>query len=83
LISFHLTHTIILLSPGTVPTNYRIKVRKEKVKSFVKHDDEDKNFGRWVNRERSLFQAGKLRKDRQVSLEKIGLKWCMLATTSR
>ena len=29
-----------------------------------------------------MFQAGKLRKDRQLSLEKIGLKWSMLATTS-
>ena len=29
-----------------------------------------------------MFQAGKLRKDRQLALEKIGLKWSMLATTS-
>ena len=48
----------------------------------MKDDDEDKNLGRWVNRQRSMFQAGKLRKDRQLSLEKIGLKWSMLATTS-
>lgn len=27
--------------------------------------DEDKNLGRWVNRQRSLYQAGKLREDRQ------------------
>jgi hypothetical protein len=64
-----------------VPTNYRIKVSKDK-KPFLKDDDEDKNLGRWVNRQRSLFQAGKLRRDRQLSLEKIGLKWSMLATTS-
>jgi hypothetical protein len=44
--------------------------------------DEDKNLGRWVNRQRSLYQAGKLRKDRQLALEKVGLKWSMLATTS-
>jgi hypothetical protein len=66
----------------TVPTNYRIKVSKDKAKLFVKDDDEDKNLGRWVNRQRSMFQAGKLRKDRQLSLENIGLKWSMLATTS-
>lgn len=42
----------------------------------------DKNLGRWVNRQRSMFQAGKLRKDRQLELERIGLKWSMLATTS-
>ena len=65
-----------------VPTNYRIKVSKDKVKLFVKDDDEDKNLGRWVNRQRSMFQAGKLRKDRQLALENIGLKWSMLATTS-
>jgi hypothetical protein len=48
---------------------------------LVKDDDEDKNLGRWVNRQRSLYQSGKLRKDRQLALEKIGLKWSMLATT--
>eukprot|EP00533_Pseudo-nitzschia_delicatissima_P009699 CAMPEP_0116078032 /NCGR_PEP_ID=MMETSP0327-20121206/385_1 /TAXON_ID=44447 /ORGANISM="Pseudo-nitzschia delicatissima, Strain B596" /LENGTH=1264 /DNA_ID=CAMNT_0003568549 /DNA_START=103 /DNA_END=3898 /DNA_ORIENTATION=- len=67
---------------GNVPTNYRIKVSRDKSKPFGKDDDEDKNLGRWVNRQRSMFQAGKLRKDRQLSLEKIGLKWSMLATTS-
>jgi len=67
---------------GNVPTNYRIKVSKDKVRLFVKDDDEDKNLGRWVNRQRSMFQAGKLRKDRQLALENIGLKWSMLATTS-
>ncbi len=49
---------------------------------LVRDDDEDKNLGRWVNRQRSMYQAGKLRKDRQLALEKIGLKWSMLATTS-
>jgi hypothetical protein len=66
----------------TVPTNYRIKVSKEKASCFSKDDDDDKNLGRWVNRQRSMKQAGKLRKDRQLALEKIGLKWSMLATTS-
>jgi Helicase associated domain len=65
-----------------VPTNYRIKVTTKEKKLFVKDDDEDKNLGRWVNRQRSLFQAGKLRKDRQLALEKVGLKWSMLATTT-
>jgi hypothetical protein len=39
-------------------------------------------LGRWVNRQRSLFQAGKLKKDRQQDLENIGLKWSVLLTTS-
>ena len=78
----HINSTAISLSPGIVPTNYRIKVTRDKAKPFIKDDDEDKNLGRWVNRQRSMFQAGKLRKDRQLSLEKIGLKWSMLATTS-
>lgn len=61
-----------------VPTNYRITPRP----GVVAREDEDKNLGRWVNRQRSLYQAGKLRKDRQLSLEKVGLKWSMLATMS-
>lgn len=63
-----------------VPTNYRIKTKTPP--TSVAKDDEDKNLGRWVNRQRSLYQAGKLRKDRQKSLEQVGLKWSMLATTS-
>lgn len=62
---------------GNVPTNYRIKAR-----TSGRLVDEDKNLGRWVNRQRSLYQAGKLRKDRQLALENVGLKWSMLATTS-
>lgn len=62
-----------------VPTNYRIKTKPGMA---ARDDDEDKNLGRWVNRQRSLYQAGKLRKDRQLALEKVGLKWSMLATTS-
>eukprot|EP00526_Cylindrotheca_closterium_P002923 CAMPEP_0113658962 /NCGR_PEP_ID=MMETSP0017_2-20120614/32062_1 /TAXON_ID=2856 /ORGANISM="Cylindrotheca closterium" /LENGTH=1012 /DNA_ID=CAMNT_0000573397 /DNA_START=113 /DNA_END=3147 /DNA_ORIENTATION=+ /assembly_acc=CAM_ASM_000147 len=63
---------------GNVPTNYRIKTKNP----TGGKEDEDKNLGRWVNRQRSLYQAGKLRKDRQEALEKVGLKWSMLATTS-
>ena len=62
---------------GNVPTNYQIKSRPN-----GQFAGEDKNLGRWVNRQRSLFQAGRLRKDRQIALENIGLKWSMLATTS-
>jgi len=62
---------------GNVPTNYQIKARADG--HFA---GEDRNLGRWVNRQRSLFQAGKLRKDRQVALEKLGLKWSMLDSTT-
>jgi hypothetical protein len=62
---------------GNVPTNYQIKSRAE-----GQFAGEDKNLGRWVNRQRSLYQAGKLRKDRQLALEKLGLKWSMLVTIS-
>jgi hypothetical protein len=47
-----------------VPTNYRIKAKSNA--SGKKLTEEDKNLGRWVNRQRSLFQSGKLRKDRQL-----------------
>jgi len=59
---------------GNVPTHYQIKKRAD--------DGEDKNLGRWVNRQRSLYQAGKLREDRQKALEKLGLKWSMMVSTS-
>jgi len=62
---------------GNVPTNYQIKSRPNS-----NFQGEDKNLGRWVNRQRSMFQAGRLRKDRQDQLEEIGLKWCMLASTT-
>ncbi|KAL3809023.1 hypothetical protein ACHAXA_010918 [Cyclostephanos tholiformis] len=63
---------------GNVPTNYKIKTNLDDTCP----EDEEKNLGRWVNRQRSLFQAGKLKKDRQEDLEKIGLKWSVLLTTS-
>ncbi|GAX26447.1 hypothetical protein FisN_37Hh003 [Fistulifera solaris] len=62
---------------GNVPTTYQIKTSEES--AFA---GEDKNLGRWVNRQRSLFQSGKLRKDRKAALDKLGLKWSMLATTT-
>ncbi|KAL7563615.1 hypothetical protein ACA910_013356 [Epithemia clementina (nom. ined.)] len=62
---------------GNVPTNYQIKARPDG--KFV---GEDRNLGRWVNRQRSQYQAGKLRKDRQLALENLGLKWCMLEFTA-
>jgi len=66
---------------GNVPTNYKIKSNFPTVPGAEDADDE-KNLGRWVNRQRSLFQAGKLKKDRQRDLERIGLKWSVLLTTS-
>lgn len=62
---------------GNVPTHYQIKAKPN-----GKFAGEDKNLGRWVNRQRSLYQAGRLRKDRQIALEKLGLKWSMLSSTS-
>jgi Helicase associated domain. len=44
--------------------------------------DDDKNLGRWINRQRSLYQAGKLKDDRRKQLEEVGLKWAVLSTTS-
>jgi len=64
---------------GNVPTNYKIK------SNFIGSGDaadEEKNLGRWVNRQRSQYQTGKLKKDRQQDLERIGLKWSVLLTTS-
>jgi hypothetical protein len=63
---------------GNVPTNYKIKSNT----TAEGVDDEEKNLGRWINRQRSLFQAGKLKKERQLDLERIGLKWSVLLTTS-
>jgi hypothetical protein len=68
---------------GNVPTNYKIKSNFPPAPgSNATEADEEKNLGRWVNRQRSLFQAGKLKKDRQRDLERIGLKWSVLLTTS-
>ena len=54
---------------GNVPTNYKAGA-----------GEEEKNLGRWVNRQRSLYQAGKLKKERQDDLNRIGLKWSVLST---
>lgn len=64
---------------GNVPTNYKIKGNVNPDSSEV---DEDKNLGRWINRQRCLYQSGKLKKDRQKKLEAIGLKWSVLSTSS-
>jgi len=64
---------------GNVPTNYKIR---SNISSDGTEIDEEKNLGRWINRQRSLFQAGKLKKERQLDLERIGLKWSVLLTTS-
>jgi hypothetical protein len=65
---------------GNVPTNYKIKTSQRADGTELK--DEDKNLGRWINRQRSLFQAGKLKSERKKLLEDIGLKWAVLSTTS-
>jgi hypothetical protein len=44
---------------GNVPTNYKIT-------GSTDEDGEEKNLGRWINRQRSLYQSGKLRKDREA-----------------
>jgi len=67
---------------GNVPTNYRIKGPATPTPIPENENDDDKNLGRWINRQRSLYQAGKLRKDREEELENIGLKWSVLSTTS-
>ena len=63
---------------GKVPTDYKIKSSTAPCL-----EDDNKNLGRWVNRQRRLFHAGKLKKERQRDLERIGLKWSLLLTTSR
>lgn len=64
---------------GNVPTNYKIKSNG---KNESVEGDDDKNLGRWINRQRSLYQAGKLKDDRRKQLEEVGLKWAVLSTTS-
>jgi hypothetical protein len=46
---------------GNVPTNYKIKGG-----ALLDEDGEERNLGRWINRQRSLYQSGKLRKDREA-----------------
>ena len=48
---------------GNVPTNYKAGAGGEK------------NLGRWVNKQRSLYHAGELKTERQDDLNQIGLKW--------
>ena len=60
-----------------MPTNYKIRTKGDNDEG-----DEDKNLGRWINRQRSLYQSGKLKEDRRLQLEELGLKWAVLSTTS-
>uniref|UniRef100_A0A6U5G2Q3 Helicase-associated domain-containing protein n=1 Tax=Corethron hystrix TaxID=216773 RepID=A0A6U5G2Q3_9STRA len=64
---------------GNVPTNYKIR---SNVGPDGTEMDEEKNLGRWINRQRSLFQAGKMKKERQLELEALGLKWSVLSTST-
>jgi hypothetical protein len=64
---------------GNVPTNYKITVERT---VHGRKTEEEKNLGRWVNRQRSLYQSGKLRPERQADLERVGLKWSVLCVAS-
>lgn len=64
---------------GNVPTAYKTSSNMAPDGTEI---DEDKNLGRWINRQRCLYQTGKLKKERQVELESIGLKWVVLSNTS-
>lgn len=64
-----------------MPTNHKVRV-KSAASAGGTDQDEEKNLGRWVNRQRSLFQSGKLKKERQDDLERVGLRWSVLSTTS-
>jgi len=71
--------TFIINRDGNVPTAYKIKSNTAPDGTEI---DEDKNLGRWINRQRCLYQTGKLKKERQLELESIGLKWVVLVGTS-
>jgi hypothetical protein len=64
---------------GNVPTAYKTTSNMAPDGTEI---DEDKNLGRWINRQRCLYQSGKLKKERQAELENLGLKWVVLSTTS-
>merc|ERR1712238_550638 len=57
---------------GNVPTNYRIKGNTASDGTEI---DEEKNLGRWINRQRSAYASNKLKKELILKLEKIGMKW--------
>ena len=67
-----------MFSDGNVPTNYKIQVVNTAGGAKI---GEEKSLGRWVNSQRTIFQEGKLKKDRQMDLERIGLKWSALIPT--
>jgi hypothetical protein len=75
----HLTNLLMMRRDGNVPTAYKTTSNTAPDGTEI---DEDKNLGRWVNRQRCLYQTGKLKKERQLELESIGLKWVVLANTS-
>ena len=62
---------------GNVPTSQKIRVS-----SVETGADEEKALGRWVNRQRTIYQSGKLNKERQEQLEKVGLQWAARTNTS-
>jgi hypothetical protein len=64
---------------GNVPTNHKIVVERS---INGRKTEEEKNLGRWVNCQRSLYQKGKLKPERQVDLERVGLKWSVLVVAS-
>jgi len=63
---------------GNVPTSQKIRVS-----SVETGADEEKALGRWVNRQRTLYQSGQLNKERQQQLEKIGLQWAARTNTNK
>jgi len=63
---------------GNVPTSQKIRVSS--VETGV---DEEKALGRWVNRQRTIYQSGKLSKERQQQLEGIGLQWVASTNTKK
>ena len=64
---------------GNVPTNYKIRIP---LPPSAGVGEEEKNLGRWVNRQRCLYQAGKLKKERQDDLNRIGLRWSVLSNAA-
>lgn len=56
---------------GNVPTHYQVP---------GSNNCEDKNLGRWINRQRCAYSAGTLKPERQAALEAIGLKWSMMTS---
>ena len=62
---------------GNVPTNYKIRTRGR-----TNGRDEERNLGRWVNRQRSLHASGKLKRERKADLDRLGLRWSVQCASS-